>query len=37
MLNNFIDYEYQASHKIFTHNISNNSIYLGDVSSALDL
>jgi hypothetical protein len=37
MLNNFVEYEYQPYHKIFTHPISAFSIFLGDVSAALDL
>lgn len=37
MFNNFMDYEYQPYHRIFTHEHSNHGIYLGDVSAALDM
>lgn len=37
MLNNFMQYEYQPYHKIYTHEKSQFSLFLGDVSSALDM
>jgi len=37
MINNFLEYEYQPSNRVYTHEITNNGIHIGDVSSAMDL
>ena len=37
MFNNFMDYEYQPYHKIYSDPTSFFSISLGDVSAALDM
>lgn len=37
MFNNFMQYEYQPYHKIYVNEASSRGIYLGDVSSALDM
>ena len=37
MINNYFEYEYKPSHKIFTHEQTGCSIYLGDISAALDI
>ncbi len=37
MINNYLDYEYQPCHKVYSHETYNNSIYLGDINAALDL
>lgn len=36
MINNYLDYEYKPSHKVYTHPASGNSIFLGDIQAALD-
>lgn len=37
MINNFLEHEYHPSDRVYTHEITNNSIHIGDVSSAMDL
>jgi hypothetical protein len=37
MINNYLEYEYRPSNKIYTHEETGKSIHLGDISAALDL
>lgn len=37
MINNYLEHEYQPSHKVYTHTASGNCIFLGDIQAALDL
>lgn len=37
MINNYLEHEYQPSHKVYTHSASGHSIFLGDIQAALDL
>ncbi len=37
MINNYLEYEYQPSSKVYTHPTTSHSIFIGDIQAALDL